>query len=211
MPVIDYYFYSGSPFTYLGHRRICEIAEEHGAELRFKPVDLSVIWGVSGAVPPAKRPPVRQRLRYVELQRIAEYRGVKINIRPKFWPVDASLADRTVIALMEAGHDPRYFMGKVFAGLWANEDNIADEPVLASYLSQAGLDPTPALADARTDEIEQIRQRNSHDAIASDAVGVPTYVLNGEPFWGQDRIEYLDQALKSGRPPYRPPIDKGTG
>ena len=80
----------------------------------------------------------------------------------------------------------------------------ADEAVLASYLSQVGVDAMPALKDAKTEEIAAIRERNSREAIAADAVGVPTYVLNGEPFWGQDRIELLDEALTTGRMPYRP-------
>ena len=127
-----------------------------------------------------------------------------IKTTPLHWPVDASLADRIIIALVETGHDPRYFMGKVLAGVWANDDNIADEAVLTSYLSQVGLDARPAIMDAKSEEIAAIRERNSREAIAADAVGVPTYVLNGEPFWGQDRIEMLDQALTSGRSPYRP-------
>ena len=204
MPVIDYYFYCASPFTYLGHNKICEVAERHKATLNYKPVNLSALWEVSGAVPPGQRPPVRQRQRLIELQRLAAWRGLPINVSPKHWPVDAALADRVIIALVEAGHDPRYFIGKVLAGVWANDDDIADEAVLASYLSQVGLDAMPALKDAKTEEIAAIRERNSREAIAADAVGVPTYVLNGEPFWGQDRIELLDEALTTGRMPYRP-------
>jgi predicted DsbA family dithiol-disulfide isomerase len=60
--------------------------------------------------------------------------------------------------------------------VWANDEDITDEAVLASYLSQVGLDPSPALMDAKTDEIAMIRERNTRDAIAADAVGVPTYV-----------------------------------
>lgn len=206
MAVIDYYFTSASPFTYIGHRLICAVAEKHKAELRFKPVNLGSIWEVSGAVPPAKRAPVRQHLRMIELQRLAAFRGVKINVEPKFFPVDASVADRVAIALIEAGHDPRYFMGKVFAGVWANEENIADEAVLASYLSQTGNDPVPALEDARQPWTAEIRDRNAREAVAAHAVGVPTYVLNGEPFFGQDRIELLDHALSVGRAPYRSPL-----
>jgi len=206
MAVIDYYFTSASPFTYIGHRALCEVAEKHRCEVRFKPVNLGAVWEVSGAVPPAKRPAVRQNLRMIELQRHAAFRGLKINVQPKYFPVDSSLADRVVIALVEAGHDPRYFMGKVFAGVWANEENIADAAVLASYLSQTGNDPVPALEDARQPWTAEIRERNAQEAIAANAVGVPTYVLNGEPFWGQDRIELLDHALAAGRPPYHSPL-----
>ena len=76
--------------------------------------------------------------------------------------------------------------------------------MLTSYLSQVGLDALPALTDAKTSVVAAIRDRNSQDAIAADAVGVPTYVLNGEAFWGQDRIELLDEALTTGRKPFHP-------
>ncbi|MCY0093384.1 2-hydroxychromene-2-carboxylate isomerase [Hoeflea ulvae] len=204
MPAIDYYFYCASPFTYLGHNKICEVAERHKVTLNYKPVNLFALWDVSGAVPPGQRPPVRQRQRLVELQRLAAWRGLPIKTAPKHWPVDAALADRVIIALVEDGHDPRYFMHKVLSGVWAHDDDIADEATLTSYLSQVGLDAMPALKDAKTDQIAAIRERNSKDAIAADAVGVPTYVYNGEAFWGQDRIELLDEALTTGRAPYHP-------
>lgn len=204
MRVIDYYFYCASPFTYLGHNRICEVAEQHKVTLNYKPVNLAALWDISGAVPPGQRPPVRQRLRLIELQRLAAWRNLPIKTAPKYWPVDAALADRIIIALVNTGHDPRYFMSKVLSGVWAYDENIADEAVLTSYLSQVGLDAVPAIADAKTDQIAAIRERNSREAITADAVGVPTYVLNGEPFWGQDRIELLDEALTSGRSPIRP-------
>lgn len=204
MREIDYYFYCASPFTYLGHTAICEMAERHKAKLNYKPVNLFALWDISGAVPPGKRPPVRQRLRLIELQRLAAWRGLPIRTAPQHWPVDPAMADKVVIALVRNGQDPRYFVGKVLAGVWANDDDIADEAVLASYLSQVGLDPAPPLAEAKTDEIAAIREQNTREAIAADAVGVPTYVLDGEPFWGQDRIELLEQALVSGRQPFRP-------
>lgn len=204
MTAIDYYFYCASPFTYLGHNRICDLAERHKVTLNYKPVNLLALWDISGAVPPGQRPPVRQRLRLIELQRLAAWRGLPIKTAPAHWPVDPALADKVVISLAKDGHDPRYFTAKVLAGVWANDENIADEKVLASYLSQVGLDPGPPLADAKTDAIAAIREQNTREAIAADAVGVPTYVLNGEPFWGQDRIELLDQALTTGRPPFKP-------
>lgn len=203
MLAIDYYYYAASPFTYLGHDALYAVAEKHRVPVNVKPVILSSLWEHSGAVPPAKRPPMRQRLRLIELQRIAEWRGLPLKPHPRFWPVDTSLADRTVAGLVQSGHDPRYFMGKVFAGVWARDENVADEAVLMSYLSQCGLDAKPALEDAKSPETEAIRIRNTEEAVAADAVGVPCYVLNGEPFWGQDRIELLDRALSTGRSPFR--------
>lgn len=204
MAVIDYYFYGASPFSYLGHRELIAAAARQGAELNYKPVNLFALWEVSGAVPPAKRPPVRQRYRLVELQRIAEFRGLPINTKPKHWPVDTAVADQAVIALVEAGHSPADYMQKVFSGVWADELDLADRDVVARLLSDCGFDADAILARAQADDIAAIRDKNSEDAVAADAIGVPAYVLNGEVFWGQDRIELLEHALKTARAPYTP-------
>ncbi|HEU4985499.1 MAG TPA: 2-hydroxychromene-2-carboxylate isomerase [Rhizobiaceae bacterium] len=203
MPVtIDYYMTSLSPFTYLGHRPLRAVVEKHGARLNVKPVSLFGVWEVSGAVPPAQRPPVRQRYRLVELQRIADYRDTPINVKPKHWPCDPTLADHTIIALIEAGHDPLSYMERVLAGLWANERDITDEATLGEMLEAEGADAAAILERAKDPAIAAIRARNTEDAIAADVVGVPAYVLDGEAFWGQDRVEYLDHALATARKPF---------
>jgi 2-hydroxychromene-2-carboxylate isomerase len=200
---IDYYFTSASPFTYLGHQAVRAVAGRHQVQLNPKPVNLMRLWEVSGAVPLPKRPPVRQRYRLLELQRVAGFRGLPINVRPKYWPVDPALADHAVIALAASGRDALGFMGRILAAVWANDENIADEATIASCLEAEGIEPGPVLQAARSGEVAAVRARNSEEAVAADAVGVPCYVRAGEPFWGQDRIEYLDQALATRRPPFR--------
>lgn len=200
---IDYYLTAISPFTYLGHRAFRAVLDKHGAEVRVKPVDLFGIWEVSGAVPPAKRPPVRQRLRFVELQRIANFRGLPITVRPQYWPTDPTLADHTIVALVAAGQNPLGYMQRVFEALWVNEENINDRTTLEKHLALEGFDAAAILTAAETAETAAIRARNTEQAIAADAVGVPCYVLNGEPFFGQDRIAYLDHALSTGRKPFK--------
>ncbi|WP_052161909.1 DsbA family protein, partial [Hoeflea sp. BAL378] len=135
----------------------------------------------------------------LDLQRLAAARGLSLHPAPKHRPVNSGLADRVVIALVEAGHDPRYFVGKVLSGAWAHDDGVGDPAVLSSYLSQVGLDAMPALKDAKTEEVAAIRERNSREALAAGAVAVPAYVLGGEAFIGQDRIEMLEEVLRTGR------------
>lgn len=202
MTNIDYYFFSISPFTYLGHKAIVDVAAKHGATLNIKPSNLMAIWEVSGAVPPPQRPPVRQRHRLLEIVRSADIRGLPINKSPAHFPVDASLADNSIIALLEMGENPVDYMGDVFAAVWVNEQNIADEEVLSSLLKKRGFDAEAVLAMAKTEEIAAIRARNAQDAVDADAVGVPAYVVNGEVFWGQDRIEHIDHMLTTGREPF---------
>ena len=81
--------------------------------------------------------------------------------------------------------------------------DLANRGVIAGILTDCGFDAEAVLARAQSDEVAAIRAHNSEDAVAADAVGVPAYVLNGEVFWGQDRIELLEHALKTGRAPYR--------
>lgn len=202
MTTIDYYFFSASPFTYLGHKAITDVAAKHGATLNIKPSNLMAIWEVSGAVPPGKRPLVRQKYRLLEIERCAEVRGLPVNKTPKHFPVDASLADHSIIALIEMGQDPLAYMGDVFAAVWVNEKDIADEAVIAELLTKNGFDANAVLAKAKSDEVAAIRAKNAQDAVDANAVGVPAYVIDGEVFWGQDRVEHVDHMLASGRKPF---------
>ncbi len=202
MAIIDYFYYSNSPFSYLGHRAIAEIARKHGCGLAYKPVDLPQLWAVSGGVPLAKRPVVRQRYRLLELQRFSEFRGLPINTKPAYWPVDVNLADRCTIVLLEERLDPEDYSWRVMCGVWVNEENVADEQVLAGYLTDCGFDASSIISKAKADETGAILNRNSKEAVAAGALGVPSYVLNGEVFWGQDRIELIDHALTTGRAPF---------
>lgn len=201
---IDYYLTAASPYVYLGHAAFVDMARRHGSSVNVKPVSLAGVWEVSGAVPLARRPPVRQRYRLVELQRLAEWRGLPINIAPRHFPTDPTLADHTIIALVRLGIDPLPYMGAVFSALWAGEADIASNATLLRLLEEAGHDSAAVMAAAQAIETAEIRRGNTQDAIAADAVGVPVYVLDGEPFWGQDRLELLDRMLVSGRPPFRP-------
>ena len=198
MPTIDYFFTLISPFAYLGHRAFLDMAGGHGAEVRFRPVALMGVWEHSGAVPLPQRPQSRQDYRLIELQRWREKRGLPLNLHPKHFPTNPTLADRSVIALVEDGADPGDYAGAVLAACWAQDKDVADADVLAGLLGEAGHDAGAILAAAQSDAVAAIQQANTEAAVAAGIVGAPGYVLNGEPFWGQDRIELLTDALASG-------------
>ena len=200
-PHIDCYYFGASPFAYLGHDALCRVATEHGATVAWKPVDLFALWEVSGAVLPPKRPPVRQRYRLLELQRVANYRGLPINLKPAFWPLDVTLCDSCAIAISQAGVESSKFVSAVLTGVWARDENMADEATVRAALIASGHDADAIIEAAGSQSVADERAANTQAAIDADAVGVPAYVLNGEVFWGQDRIEYLDQALKTKRAP----------
>lgn len=198
---ITYVFTSNSPWTYLGHAAFVDIAKRHGATIDYRPVPLGTIFAETGGLPLAKRHPVRQRYRLLELQRWRVRRGVQLNLHPQFFPVDPSQADRIAIAIAESGADPAAFLRRTFAAVWAEEQNIADTATIAAIAAASGV-PQPTIERAATPEIEAIYQRNRAEAEASGVFGAPSYVLNGEVFWGQDRLDLLEDALATGRAPY---------
>jgi 2-hydroxychromene-2-carboxylate isomerase len=203
---VDYYFSLASPWAYIGHAPFMEIARRHGLTLNHKPIFLGRLFAETGGQPLPQRHPARQRYRMLELQRWRQKRGLNFNLKPKFWPFDVTLADRFVIAVTAAGKDPDPFLRRAFAGVWEEERNLADPLVIAELAEAAGLDSTSLLQAAQGTMTEALYALNLENAVAADVFGSPAYVLDGEVFWGQDRLELLDDALASGRPPYRPTV-----
>jgi 2-hydroxychromene-2-carboxylate isomerase len=200
---IDYYFSLQSPWAYIGHKLFREVVDTYHLEVKHKPVVLVDLFSETGGLPLLKRHPVRQRYRMVELQRWRDKRGLQFKLQPANWPFNARLADGLVIAAIEAGHDPDPFLRRAFAGIWEDEFNLADEATLVRLADQSGLPGKALVERSRSEDIGNIYEQNRQDALAADVFGSPAYVLDGEVFWGQDRIELLADALKSGRAPYR--------
>ncbi len=201
---IDYYFSLASPWAYLGHAKFMDMRARHGFSVNFKPVFLPNVFEHTGGLVLPKRHPVRQRYRLLEMQRWRDKRGVPLNIHPQFWPFDCKFADRTILAAAMLGHDPDAYVRLCFAGVWANELNLAEVPVLEGLLKRAGLDATAILAAADSAPVTAAYERHVEEAVASDVIGSPGYVRRGELFWGQDRLELLEDAVASGREGYRP-------
>lgn len=200
---IDYYFSLVSPYAYLGHAAFLDIAHKHKAAVAYRPVHPLDVFAAAGGVPLGKRAPSRQRYRLLELQRWRQARDLPLNLHPAFFPVDGSLADRVVIALTRMQRDPDTYMQRAFRTVWVEERNLADAKLIAELLTGSGHDADAVLALAASEPVQQDYRANTEAAAAADLPGVPGYVLAGEAFWGQDRIEMLGQALESGRPPYR--------
>ena len=199
---IDYYFSLQSPWAYIGHRLFREIAASHGIAVNLKPVMLLDLFAETGGLPLAKRHPARQRYRIVELKRWRDKRGLDFHLQPQNWPFNARLADGIAIAALQAGLDPEPYLQRAFPAIWEQQQNLADAAVIAGLADAAGLPGRDLVAQAATDAVGAVYEQNRQDAIAADVFGSPAYVLDGEIFWGQDRLELLADALKSGRSAY---------
>lgn len=202
VPQIDYFFSMVSPWAYIGHAAFLDIAAKHRATVSYRPVALLEVFAETGGAPLPKRHPSRQAYRMIELQRWREKRGLNFVLSPKNWPFNASLPDRVVIALAEMDEDPAPFMTAAFDAIWVAERDLTDQATLSDLLAAAGHDADKVLDGAASDEVEAIYAANTAEAIAKGYFGSPVYVLLGEPFWGQDRLDLLDDALHSGRPAF---------
>ena len=201
---IDYYFSLLSPWAYIGHRLFMDIAARRDLAVNYKPVVLTDVFAQTGGLPLAKRHAVRQRYRMLELQRWRDKRGLNFTLKPAFWPFDVTLADRFVIAAVVKGTDPGAFLANAFAAVWEGQRNLAEEATLLELAARAQLPGAELVALARAETTAAAYARNTSEAIAASAFGSPCFVLDGEVFWGQDRLELLDDALASGRAAHRP-------
>ena len=202
-PHIDYYFSFPSPWAYIGHAAFVDVARSFGCSVADKPVMHGELFAETGGLPLTRRHPVRQRYRLIELQRWREKRGLSFSLHPKYWPFDPKRSDGMALAVIETGHDVEPFMRLVFKSVWEQELDLDDPATLIELADACGLPGKKLFDRAGSDEIAEVYERNRQDAITVGVFGSPGFVLNGEPFWGQDRIELLADALKSGRAPYR--------
>ncbi|HVR92306.1 MAG TPA: 2-hydroxychromene-2-carboxylate isomerase [Casimicrobiaceae bacterium] len=194
--LIDYYFTPISPYTYLGHERLLEIAARHGATIAVKPVDYGRIFPVSGGLPLKQRAPQRQAYRLIELERWSKHLGKPFNVKPKFFPVSPDSAARWIIAAQARGAaDALRLAGALLRAVWAEERDISDEPTLASIATEQRLDPALLAAGAASPDTASRYDALTQEAIERQIFGAPTYVYRDEPFWGQDRLDFLDRAL----------------
>ena len=194
---VDYYFSPQSPWTYLGHQRFAEMAKAANATVRVLPVDLGgKVFPVSGGLPLNQRAPQRQAYRLVELKRFSEQLSLPLNLRPKFFPVAGDDASRLIVAVDRAdGSDAAMALGAaVFRSVWVDELNIADGQVLAALLASLQL-PASRLEESRTASVQQRYEANTQQAIDAGVFGAPSYVIAGEIFWGQDRLDFVQRRL----------------
>lgn len=194
---IEYFAAPQSPWTYLGHERFVTLANKCRAEVLLKPVDAAKVFAATGGVPVAQRPPARQAYRLAELTRWSQHLGMPLNLHPKFFPVSGESGGKLIIAaLHSSGTDKALaLLGALGRACWAEEKNIADADTLVAIANSVGLDGTALLSLSGSDEVAADFARNTEAAIAAEVFGVPWYRIDGEGYWGQDRLEFIERSL----------------
>ena len=192
---IDYFFSVISPYTYLGHERFEALARQEGLSVNYRPSNIGKVFSVSGGLPVNQRPAQRRAYRFMELKRWREHLGVALNLEPKFFPVPDQLAACAVIGAINKGEHPGKLIGGLLRAAWAEDRDISDEAAVRAIAEEQGYDGGVLLEAATQPGTVAQYEAFTQEAIDAGVFGAPTWVVDGELFWGQDRLEFVQRAL----------------
>lgn len=197
MKKIEYFYSTHSAFAYIGSRRFIEIAARNNCEIVHRPIDLRIVVGAISGEPYGYRSQAHRDYFYDrEIERWSEFRGAPlINHRPTWHDEPLDLANGFVISAIRSGLNVDELVHSILEAHWLRDANFNDLEVLADIARSVGIDPEPFFDDANSGEVQAIHQKNTSEAIERSVFGSPTYFLEGDMFYGQDRLEQLEKAI----------------
>jgi 2-hydroxychromene-2-carboxylate isomerase len=203
MTVTDLHcFYSlSSPWAYLGGPQLQDIVRRHRVRLLLRPYDFQAVVPKTGGIPLRTRPEPRRSYHALELDRWRRYLGMPLNLTPKHYRSDGQPPDWNkragwmVIAAQLAGRDAFVLSHALLRALWAEERDIADPATRIAIADENGYDGAALQAMERGPEVQAAYAQNTAEAERLGIFGAPTFVLDGERFWGQDRLMFVERAL----------------
>jgi 2-hydroxychromene-2-carboxylate isomerase len=198
---VSCYYSLSSPWAYFGGPKLQAIVKKHGVRLVLKPYDFQDVAPRTGGVPLRTRPEPRRSYHALELDRWRKHLGMPLQLEPKYYPQDGKPAGWNkppgwmVIAAQERGLDAPRLSHALLRALWAEERNTADAKVRAAIADENGMPGAELVAAETSAPVQALYRTYSKEAEQLGVFGAPTCVLNGERFWGQDRLDFLDRAL----------------
>ncbi len=203
---IDCFYSLSSPWAYFAGPKLQDIVRRHGARLTFKPYDFQAVVPQTGGIPLKTRPEARRSYHALELSRWRDYLGMPLNLTPAFYPQGVpedpnwnKYPGWMVIAAQLQGLDAQALSHALLRALWAEERNTADAAERIAIANAAGYDGAALHALEQAPATQAAYQANSAEAVQLGIFGAPIYVLDGERFWGQDRLDFVDRALGQRR------------
>ena len=190
-----YYFWVISDWAYLGGPRLESICKRHAVEADFRPVRLLEVYKRTGGIPLGQRASQRQAERIWELKRWRARHGMTCNIEPRYFPVDDEPASQLLIAAKRRGHDLHGLTQAVMQALWAEDRDISDRATLLAIAGRFVADPDVLLGESDADGAGAQYDHYTASAPADGVFGSPFYIFEGEPFWGQDRLDFLEELI----------------
>lgn len=190
---LEFLFDVGSPTTYLAHRRIPDLIARTGAEVIYVPVLLGGIFKATGNASPVMVP-AKGAYMGADMARFAKKFDVPLNMNPYF-PINTITLMRMAAGLVGEEAFPR-LVDALFDAMWQGRKNMGDPEVVAAVLGGASLDPEALLALAESPEAKDRLKANTESAVARGAFGAPTFFVEDEMFFGQDRLDFIEDALR---------------
>jgi 2-hydroxychromene-2-carboxylate isomerase len=191
--VVEFYFDYGSPFSYVAHCRLPEMLRRTGCEARYRIMLLGGVFQATGNQSPAQNPlkwPNSQR----DLQRHVGKYQVPFRRNPHF-PVNTLKAMRGAVVAEAEGFLPRY-SDALFTAMWCQGEKLDDDAVLARVLAAAGIDAAHVMARIADDAVKQTLKSYTAAAVKRGVFGAPTFFVDDEMFFGQDRLDFVEDALR---------------
>ncbi len=203
MSEIEYFYSAHSAYAYLGSARFMEIAKTAGRGIVHRPIDLDQVVPASGSSPFGKRSP-KHRAYYFrrEIDRWAEERNAPVlDGYPAHHYNSTTLCNGMLIAGIAQGQNVDQLAHAMLQSHWRDDADLADRATLVRIAEGVGVAPEPLLEAALSGEIQAIYQANSDEAIERSVFGSPTYFIDGDMFYGQDRLEMVERALRQPHAP----------
>lgn len=192
---IEFFFDFGSPTAYLAWTQAPRIAEETGAEVIHRPFLLGGVFKDTGNRSPVMVP-AKGKYMVTDLRRWAAKWGVTLEMNP-FFPINTLNLMRGAAALVGKDEFAPY-VETVMTALWTRRKNMGDLETVAEVLNEAGLDGPAIIAASQEDAAKDLLRDNTDEAVRRGAFGAPTFFVNGELFFGQDRLDFVAAAAKAG-------------
>jgi 2-hydroxychromene-2-carboxylate isomerase len=194
---IEFYFDFASPYGYLGAKRIDALAARHGREVRWTPVLLGPIMKQIGTQP-IRSLPVRGPYLEQDAARFAAFLGIPFTL-PAQWPIAALAPSRAVWWLADdrpvLAHD---LAVALYDAHWGRGEDIAAPEAVVRIAAGLGLDAAETAAAIQRPEVKDRLRAETEAAAAKGVFGSPFFLLDGEAFWGADRLDQLDWRLQGG-------------
>ncbi len=191
---VEFFFDVGSPTAYLAYTQLPALAAACGAQVVWRPMLLGGVFKATGNASPVTVP-AKGRWMIDDLQRWARRYGETLVFNPHF-PINTLTLMRGAVGLQmrEPAEFLRY-LDVVFSAMWRQPRKLGDPEVLAQALRDGGFDPEHVAALAADPEVKAQLIANTDEAVARGAFGAPTFFVGDRMFFGQDRLEFVREAL----------------
>ncbi|MFZ6646336.1 2-hydroxychromene-2-carboxylate isomerase [Undibacterium sp. TJN25] len=191
---VEFYYDFGSPYTYLAYHHLPVIAARQGAEIIWKPVLLGGIFQATGNHSPAEIP-LKAEHSQVDLERWAKRYGVNFTMNPYF-PINTLTLMRGATGMQLRGKKEfDTYNAAVFHAMFEEPKNLNDPAQLAAVLAAAGFDAADFMAMISNPEVKDLLKKNTEQAVQRKIFGAPSFFVGEEFFWGQDRLDFVEEAL----------------